>query len=133
MNDRIKFLKSLDTKLHEIVKCHGSGNWVKKEFFVDNYKEDKMNVKEIERVLEISKSANFVIYPINTSFGFSVGYDLCKICLTGKEVLLRFKESQLPEGYNFERLSKVFISKKNIIKAKLIGEEIFKDYSHYDY
>jgi len=75
-----------------------------------------------------------MIYPINTNLGFSVGYDVCKIILPiQKRALLRFEENQLPKEYTFEEMSKVFMSKKNKIKAKMLKVEIINDRGHYDY
>lgn len=130
MDENAEFLTGLDKKLHYMSKfklsfSNGYG-------YVDSYTRENMTKEEIEKVLEISKKMNFIIYPINTSMGFSVGYDVCQILPT-KKVLLRFKESQLPKEYTFDKMSKNFMSKANRAKAKIIKEEIVNDYSHYDY
>lgn len=134
MNEDLEFLTSLDKKLHYKQRCHGSGAFSHHWSLIDCYTEEKMTKEEIDKVLEISKGMNYIIYPMNTSMGFSVGYDVCQINPIGKkEVLLRFEECQLPNEYNFNRMSKAFMDKANLAKAKIIEEKIVNDYSHYDY
>lgn len=129
--NHLDFLIELNKRLHYVEKVE-QGFY--KGYFYDTYTNEKMTKEEIERVLETSQKLNFVIYPINTALGFSVGYDVCKINYIGKKkVLLRFKESQLPEGYNFERMSEIFMKKSNLTKAKIINEEIVNEYDYYDY
>ncbi len=136
MREDLEFLAKLNEKLHSIQKGTFTPNLSGEPFpvYFDTYTNESMTKEEIEKVLNIAKKHNYVIYPINTAMGFSVGYDICKINLTGKKkVLLRFKEGQLPKGYSFKKMSKTFMEKTNKMKAKLIGEEIVNDYDHYDY
>lgn len=134
MSKDLEFLAKLEKKLHGVKECHGSGYWERHKFYVDEYTDEKMSEKEIEKVLEISKKNTMIIYPINTCMGFSVGCDFCEIKPNGKrKPILRFKEAQLPKGYTFKKMSKTFMSKDNLKKAKLIDEEIVNSHEHYDY
>jgi len=84
-------------------------------------------------------SDNIAFYPINTCMGFAVGFDVVRVGPTGPgappevELLVRFKEVQLPEGYNFAKLSEYFMQEKNIQRVELIGKNITNNRSRYDY
>lgn len=131
MNEDLEFLVNLDERLRV-------NNEVRDGFYkgchFDTYTHEKMSLTETRKVLKIAQGMNFVIYPINTAMGFAVGYDICEINPIGKKkVLLRFRESQLPKVYNFERMSEFFMSKANLAKAESIGKEIVNSHGHYDY
>ena len=134
MNEDLKFLGELEKKLHKrnegMLTPNMSGDPFK--IYYDTYTDENINEEEIERVIEISKGLNYVIYPINTAMGLAVGFDVCTI-FPRKKSLLRFKESQLPEGYDFNKMSEVFMSKANLAKAKVIGEKIVNNRGYYDY
>lgn len=133
MKRNLEFLAKLDKKLHFKKECSGTGYW-SGIVYVDSYNKEKMSKNEVERVLEISKELKYILYPINTCCGFSIGYDFCKINLNKKpELLLKFKEEQLPKGYNFKKLSRVFMSKNNLAKAKFIGIKITNKQGDYEY
>jgi hypothetical protein len=135
MNKDLEFLAGLNEKLHGIQKETFTPNLFGDPFpvYFDTYTNECMNEEEIKEVLNISKRDKYSIYPINTAMGFSVGYDICEILSRGeRKVLLRFKEGQLPKKYTFKEMSKTFMSKENLKKAKFIGEKI-EDYEHYTY
>ena len=126
----LEFLLQLDKKLHKTKKppvvdigtiLYGN----------DEYTSSSMNVKEIQKVLEILERSDFAFYPINTCSGFAVGYRVTNP--ETKEAILTFKESQLPGSYTFQRLSKYFMNPKNLERAELLDEEIVNNHSHYEY
>ncbi len=129
MNKNLEFLTELDKKLR-------SSHRVESGFYrgahYDEYADKKMSEEEAEKVLNISQEDNFVIYPVNTAMGFSVGYNVC-IILPTKKLLLRFRESQLPKGYTFDKMAETFMSKANLAKASMVGEKIRNDYDAYSY
>jgi hypothetical protein len=136
MKTDLEFLAGLDKKLHKVQERTFTPNISGDPFPVhfDTYTDKNMNKEEIKRVLNISKGEDYVIYPINTAMGFSVGYNICEILPKGKrKTLLRFKEGQLPKEYSFKKMSKTFMSEENLKKAELIKEKIVNDYDHYDY
>jgi hypothetical protein len=136
INKNLEFLTELDKKLHKITESTFTPNLSGRPFpiFIDEYSEEKMTKEEIEEVLKISQKMNYLICPINTCMGFSVGYDVCNLnpLKKGKSVL-RFKEGQLPKEYTFEKMSETFMKKSNLLKAKILGVEIINDYDEYSY
>lgn len=135
MNNDLEFLSEVDKRLHYVHEGISYFAGRERKTPSDCYHDkEKLTEKELERIIKISKGLNFVIYPINTAHGFSVGFDVSKTNPIGKrKVLLRFKESQLPEGHDFYTMSEVFMDKANLAKAKVIGEKIENNYSKYDY
>ncbi len=133
MKRNLEFLAKLDKKLHFKKECRGTGHWSDLAY-IDSYTKEKISKNEIERVLEISNGLNYILYPINTCSGFSIGYDVCKINSNKKaKLLLKFKEEQLPRGYNFKTLSQVFMSKNNLVKAKFMRIKITNEQDDYEY
>lgn len=130
-----EFLEQLNKKLHIINESTFTPNMYGKSFPIcyDTYTDKKLNEEELSRVLKISQKINYVILPINTSLGFSVGYEIAEIIPKRKRDILKFAESQLPEGWNFQKMSEFFMKNTNRIKALILKEEIVNDYGHYDY
>jgi len=132
-----EFLSSLDKKLHHIQESTFTPNMEGKPFpiHLDSYADEKMTLKELENVLDICEKTDLIFYPINTSMGFSVGYRIAEVGILSKQInpLLTFKESQLPEKYNFEKLSKYFMKTKNLSQASSAGIEIKNSKSSYEY
>ena len=130
----LEFLLQLDKKLHytEEPTSEGMGPIL---YGNDEYTDSSMNIKEIQEVLEILERSNLAFYPINTCSGFAVGYRVTnpERKEETEEALLTFKESQLPKGYTFKRLSEYFMKPENLERAKLLGEEIVNNRSHYEY
>ncbi len=126
----LEFILGIDKKLHG----KAEGRYLSTKYTYDTYADKSMTASEIEKVLEISKKSGLVIYPINTSHGFAVGFQVSKIKRGFTEnKLLTFRESQLPSGYSFKTLSEYFMKPFNRIKARMIGEKIRGDYGYYDY
>lgn len=138
INKNLEFITKLDEKLHSTKTARFTANLSMTTHAVnyDYYTQEKMSTEEAKKLLCISKKNNYVILPINTAMGFSVGYELVRFNIfnkNNKKSLLRFKESQLPKEYTFEKMSETFMSKSNLMKARLIGREIVNDYSCYSY
>lgn len=129
----LEFLVKLDRKLHEVSQSTFTPNISGTPFKVsyDTYTKKSMNKKEARKILNIIERNNLALYPINTSMGFSVGFQIANP--NTKKSILTFKESQLPENYNFKTLSKYFMQQENIEKSKSLGISIVNNYNHYDY
>jgi len=129
----LEFLLQLDKKLHSIKKCTFTPNMRGHPFEVsiDNYTDESMTAKETQGVLEAVERGDFALYPINTDMGFAVGFRIENP--DPREALLTFKESQLPKGYDFNRLSEYFMKPENIERAKSLGVSIINNRDHYDY
>jgi hypothetical protein len=121
----IDFIIGLDQRLHEIKdqKCiaNMSGTPFLREYDAYNI-EEKMESIEVERLLSIvKKSPDLVIFPLQTPYGFGVDYEVGQLNLKGGKTLLRFKGKQMPEEYNWVRMSETFLSSPNRVKAFLYG------------
>lgn len=131
--DGIEFLQNLDKKVHYIDVCT-SGVYAGAKR--DAYHKDKKILKcEIVKVLDIVQEEQLPFYPINTNWGFDIGFSVDKV-LEGGFVRkldghhLRFIEDQLPKGYDFDKLSETFLSERNkqLMKGFGIGsEKIFEE------
>lgn len=133
--EEIEYFKKIDKRLREFKAYHT-------EFYggvgVDDYKNSKLENGEMQKILDLTmKKKDIVFYPVNTAMGFAVGFQFLKWELgeskKKSELLLRFRESQLPEGYTFQNLSSFFMRKENVKKAEYLGEEVVNDRDHYDY
>ncbi len=136
-SEEIKYFKGIDAKLRSSQNFHSR---VYGEVSADNYADSKLEAFELQKILDLFiKKKDIIFYPVNTSMGFAVGFQFLKLDNLDstkkikKELLLRFREDQLPKGYTFQNLSPFFMMKENIKKAKIIGEEIVNNYEHYDY
>lgn len=129
-----EFLKELDKRLHYVTESWAETNISRSrhKLSIDHYTNQKINSNEIEKILSlINLETGIAMTPINTDRGFSVGFSA--IYTFDKKTLLCFLENQLPEGYNFKRLSRTFNSSDNIEMLKSIGIETPKEYWHYCY
>jgi hypothetical protein len=132
--DSLDFLLVLDKKLHYIHTSTAITNISHTRIKVSNdcYTEKKMSVDEITKLLDYVKSGqNYCLAPINTSFGFAVGFDVRDVSCN--KSILKFTERQLPKGYNFHTLSEVFMSDTNLSRAKKLDIIIRNDRDYYDY
>ena len=131
IND-LEFLLSLDKKLHytseSTLTPNSSGG--PNKVSIDEYTNETMEEKEMQRLLNVVEKGDFVFYPINISVGSSVGFEIYNA--DTKERLLTFKESQTPKEYTFNRLSSYFMLPENLKQAKLLDISIVNDRSHYD-
>ena len=128
------FLKTLDAKLHSMKESTFTPNLGDGSSFpvwVDTYTDERMTSEEAARVFRTVRASPLVIHPINTAMGFSVGFDIYNP-ITGRSVL-RFKESQLPKEYDWNRMREAFMSPLNRILAKASGIRISDDREHYTY
>jgi hypothetical protein len=98
-----EFFKTLDQKLHYLSNDYYCNIPVK----YNSYYDKKISTTEYEKMLQILKNEPFLIHPINTNFGLSIGFNVINI--NSKKSVLKFLEKQLPEGENFETLSEYLI------------------------
>src|SRR3989344_1543275 len=114
----LKFLKTLNDKLGR-----SSKSWDNKfcrEIEIYEYTHYKMKRGEIQKTLDIICNNDLIMYPINTNWGFSIGYLIGSIENDAPGIkpeintLLQFIEKQLPKGYNFEKLSETFKRPRNL-------------------
>ncbi|MBU1129183.1 MAG: hypothetical protein KJ949_00965 [Nanoarchaeota archaeon] len=129
----LELLLKLDGKLHGTQKSTFTPNISGGPFEVsiDTYTGASMNAREIQGVLKAVENGDFAFYPINTSMGFAVGFQIANP--DTREVLLTFKESQLPKNYDFKKLSEYFMQLENLERAKSFGVSIVNNRDHYDY
>lgn len=133
--EEIEYFKKIDKRLREF---NTYSTTFYKNVGYDDYKDSKLENGEMQKILDLTiKKKDVVFYPVNTAFGFAVGFQFLKWGLGQSkkeaELLLRFKESQLPKGYTFENLSQFFMRKENVKKAEYLGEEVVNNRDHYDY
>ena len=136
-----RFLSNLDSQLRstEIIEDpYARHDWQKK-FVSEDFSERQISCRELLRIVGISRKNNVAFYPSTTQFGFATAFGIEKVELVAPgvepvtELLLRFRESQLPKGYNFEKLSPYFLEDMNMRTASLAGIEIKPDKVHYVY
>ena len=135
--DRL-FLESLDKRLHYVQRSLAETNISRSvhEIAIDLYHHDqKLSKNELEKVLSlIGKETQLVITPINTNYGFSVGFAILYADIYGTKIpFLAFIEEQLPKGYDFNRLSEVFNREDNIEMLVSCGLEKPEEKWHYEY
>ena len=129
-----EFLIDLDKKLHYVMESWAETNISggRHKLYIDQYTNQKISPNEIEKVLELmGKETGLALTPINTNWGFSVGFQV--LYSYGKMPLLEFIENQLPEDYDFNKLSNVFNRKDNIEILIACGLEKPKDRWFYEY
>jgi hypothetical protein len=129
----LEFLLKLDKKLHYSKDFTFTPDISEEpiEILIDAYTDESMNAREIQSVLKAVEREDFAFYPINTAMGFAVGFQVANP--DTEEILLTFKESQLPKNYNFKKLSEYFMQPKNIERAKSLEISIFDNRAYYDY
>lgn len=133
IDDRI-FLEDLDKKLHYIYESWAETNMSRSrhKIYIDQYHSKKLEISEIEKNLSlINPETGIAMTPINTNWEFSVGFNI--IYTFDKKSLLYFLEEQLPEGYDFKKLSETFNHPDNIKMLNSIGIETPKEHYHYSY
>ncbi|GEM_PF-4223594 len=141
VEEDIEFLKQLDKRTCEVVECtEGFYRGMKR---LDCKYDKKLSEEELLKILEVvEKRDDLVIYPTSTNFGFSVSFEVSQgikpvpTIEAKTERLLTFSERQLPNGYDFQRLSHHFTSPRNLHLMKWYGFEIdsrMNDRSHWDY
>jgi len=133
------FLSKLRGKLTSIQRREIRGVFKNCELF---NKGIKLTENQLKRVLKIvNSSAEVLLMPIQGEFGFHPAYAITQIkgsfpgTEAEREALLYIDNNQLPEGYDFKKLSKTFLSKENIQKAKFTKINIhnWKNENHYQY
>lgn len=153
--DELEFLYKLDKKLHYIKQIKKPvpsvhdiltyAKWAENPYGdCDEYTEEKIGLREYKRFAQIMdngiKNRELILYPINTNFGFSVGFSVDAVpnsiypgVAQERKELVIFLEKQLPGGYDFEELSKLFKKPINEDIIKLCELPAIQSRSHYDY
>lgn len=131
----IEFLKGLDARVRSVERVRDK---VWRRSYIEEYTKRTISENEIEKVLQVVQDENLLFFPINTNRGFSVGFQV----MDGKEfapgvqeleLLLRFKEEQLPESYDFRRLSEMFLRERNQQLIEYFKLEPIRERSYYTY
>lgn len=114
----IGYITGLDYILHRKTEATFKQNMGGNPFAVtvDTYTDSSMTRKDMEMVLKAVTQYKLAFYPINTAMGFAVGFEVADP--TTRKAILTFKESQLPKGYDFGKLSEYFLHKDNIERAR---------------
>jgi len=137
----MNFLNNLDKQLRsvEIIENPRAHHDFQKRFADETFSNRKLTKRDTIRILAVSRRNNAVLYPTTTQFGFATAFGLNKIepiaigAHPVNELLLRFREDQLPKGYDFDTLSPYFLEDLNIRTANLAGIEIHEEKVHYVY
>lgn len=135
-NNEIDFLKDLGGKLRSVKILNDPQ---KGKFASETFSERNLTEKELSRIIKISKKNNVVFYPTMTQYGFSTAFGISKVDVIAPgvdpnvELLTVFREDQLPEGYNFEKLSEYFMEEMNLRTAKVAGIKITDNLVDYVY
>jgi hypothetical protein len=136
-DESLEFLLALDKKLHYIKKSTFTPNMRGSPFEIgiDQYNKDQsISTKEVKQLIQIvDDSLNYALIPFNTCMGFAVGFEVYNIDKSKPKRVLAFMEAQLPKGYDFNKMSQVFMTKHNLVKTKILDVEIFNDREHYTY
>lgn len=152
--DELEFLFKLDKKLHYIKQiqrptlcgCSKSSLNLAENPYMDchEYTDKKMILREYKKFAEIVErgisNRELILYPASKNWGFSVGFNLDAV--TGnlypgitlkRKGLIAFLKKQLPDGYGFEELSRLFKNQNNEEIVKLCGLPEIRDRKYYDY
>lgn len=137
-----EFLESLNKKLHRVEDFAMWPNMRGRELrsSTDLFTDKSMTRDELERLLGIVEKDELMVYPTNTNMGLSVGfvvaegYAIAPGVPPSIHVRVLFKENQLPQGYDFDRLKPYFLSDKNVDRMHFYGlSKPEADRSVYDY
>ena len=114
----VDWIKELASELYEEITTHSPAYGEGINF---REKDKTISEEEIEKVLSIIRKGGLILYP--TSSGSGPGSQPAFIVYQGNKSqpglesevkkILYFKEDKLPEGYDFSRLSSLFLSKRN--------------------
>jgi len=132
------FLEQLDKELHYIETCEsGCYAGCQRDAF---HEERKMTKEEIDEVLKVVQKEGLPFFPINANHMFDTGFEVARtVDVPGAQRAdgshLVFLEAQLPKGYDFDALSKVFNSERNIeiMKFYKMDRSLPKGKEHYRY
>lgn len=132
-----KFLKTLNAKCNEIAEEQFEKSPISRTY----YKNIKLSVSEVERILSIVENrGNVLLMPIGGEFGFHPAFQVLYFEDTAPGIekfehkpILRFDRDQLPQGYDFARLAEHFTSQGNLQKARFAGVEFEVEEHHYTY
>ncbi len=137
VDEDLEFLKKLDKKLHHKLPfesmVYGKG-------LSDHYTHKKMSGKELKKVLGLTNKRDYAIAPCNTAMGFKAGFivyrmdnDLPGMPLEAKPILM-FVEEQLPKGYDWGKMSRIYMDQRNRELLKLAElDEPKENVGNYDY
>lgn len=153
--DELEFLYKLDKKLHYIKQIKkpmplvhnilSYTEWAQNPYGdCDEYNEKIMGLREYKKFAIIIErgiaNRELVLYPINANLGFSVGFSVDAVPNSlypgieqEKKELVVFLEKQLPNGYGFEELSRLFKNPINREILKLCGLPRIRSRNYYNY
>lgn len=136
-----KFLAELDKRLHRREETYKqSYGGFRKYFKFDAFTSARLTIREMQRILRIIEKQNLFITPATSVLHqYDPYYIVGEIImpLTEKnqkiKILLAFEERQLPKDYNFDELSKIFLTPRNKILIKQTGRQEIQSKSYYYY
>ncbi|MBN2458768.1 hypothetical protein JXB28_00640, partial [Candidatus Woesearchaeota archaeon] len=136
IKDDYKFLSALDKKLHYYHETsftpNISGSTIHGK--ASSFTSRKLTAEEMERTLQVVEKQNLILHPVDANFGFHPAFRVAEAKKNKKTPsLLVFDEKQLPEGYSFDALSKVFLSKRNLAMIEFAGLEKPREKDYYYY
>lgn len=127
--DELEYLHGLDLRLHYVER---KSKHVIDRYFMEGKRYKKMTGNQARNMLTIIKKGiknkEMVLYPFTDASG-KIGFCLEAVISNKypmidepiRRPLLLFLESQLPKGYNFYKLSRIFGSENNLIIANDAG------------
>ena len=140
----MKKLQTLDQKLREKSKMYTpvgnmSGGYPR---LVDcmNYTNYKLTENELQTIIDSLKDNNPLMMSVTQGgSGFYPNFNSIKgnFLFVGNdnpyiETLVSFEEKQLPDGYDFDKLSEIFNSKENLDKLEYFKQQApYKKSSYY--
>ncbi len=123
--DAIGYLSSIDARVHYIETCDsGPYRGCQRHAY---HRDKKINENEIKNILKIIKEFEMPFVPIDMggyadhiAFGVYDSSNKGVIADSGEQCLV-FSEKQLPDGYNFDKLSEIFLMERNKELLKFFG------------
>lgn len=135
-----EFLTELDKRLHRREETYIQKHIIREYFEYDEFTSAKLTAREMQRILRIIEKENLFITPATSVLHqfdpyYIIGEIIMPLTDTKQEikVLLAFEEKQLPKGYDFNRLSKIFLAPRNKILIKQTGRQEIQPKSYYYY
>ncbi|MBS3076178.1 hypothetical protein J4481_00350 [Candidatus Pacearchaeota archaeon] len=142
----LEFLIALDNKLmkSESVRApqpNMSSRVVDRIIKFRDYRRDvEITNDELQRVFEVVRRNNeLILYPHHNRFMFNPMYSVGEILNTlpgmpvETETRLSIHANQLPQEYNFKRMSEQFMNPENLRRAEFAGIKIENRESKYSY
>ncbi len=119
----LRFLREVDIKVRTLSKETYTIPKSKVEYRQENFHDVRLTNSELERMLGlVGLKKGIVLRPANINWGLNVGFEVghvtppvnLKDAKGTYDLLVRFQEKQLPEGYLFDNLAETFMQSENI-------------------